>query len=102
MKIRIIRGKESFARFKDLDVYIDGKRAGSVSYNSKKDFVVSDEEHEVYVKEGIIQSDVYRLRPSKLVALEVSFPSSIIDELRAYTIDRNNAIRLRSIRDDRV
>ena len=72
--IRIIRDTSPYGTRADVDVYIDGRKVGVVDFNTKKDFLVSEGVHEVYVRMQSLRSEpisiVTEASPNKMLAMK--------------------------------
>ena len=112
---RIIRQNDTYGRYLPLEVYVDGKYSGSVSYNDYCDFDTEIGEREIYVKMEGLSSKPMRVSMAEdlkmnmsMVALEVIFPKltpnffTMVDYFRKALIDKDSTFTLRRVLDARV
>ena len=77
--LKITRGNEAYAMGRNLQVFVDGQRAGEVSWNQSADFPISAGYHAVFVKLDWWRSAPYplELADGQTVELAVTVPGGL-------------------------
>jgi hypothetical protein len=77
--LRITRGNEAYAMGRNLQVFVDGQRAGAVAWNQSTDIPISTGNHAVFVKLDWWRSASYPLEVAddQTVELAVTVPGGL-------------------------
>jgi len=107
--LRIIRKNDSFGRYDDIDVYVNGKKKGGVKYDSVQDFEIKKAgQYTIYVKQASMKSKPitigFRSKHQRIISYEIGVPSvgNPFQLLRTLFFDRDSGFYLREKSDRRV